>query len=113
MSSPQKHDKFQQVVACFRMLQLSVFFPNIKAASNRHEAMCLVLTLFTDRAMAQAVSRRPLIAKPRVCGRFSPCMMYGGQSGTGTDFSPSSSVFPCQYHSTVAPQSHSPLGDEK
>ena len=26
-----------------------------------------------------------------------------GQSGIGTNFSPSTSVFPCQYHSTIAP----------
>jgi hypothetical protein len=28
----------------------------------------------------------------------------GGQSGTETDFSASTSVFLCQYHSAVAPQ---------
>jgi hypothetical protein len=32
----------------------------------------------------------------RICGICS------GQSGTGTGFSPNSSVLPCQYHSTVA-----------
>jgi hypothetical protein len=38
--------------------------------------------------MAQAVSRRPLTAEARV----GPCAICGGQSGTGTCFSPSTSV---------------------
>jgi hypothetical protein len=52
--------------------------------------------------MAQAVSRRPLTAKARVRARIGPCGVCGGQSGSGTGFSTSSSVFSCQYHSTVA-----------
>jgi hypothetical protein len=42
--------------------------------------------------VAQAVSRRPLTAEARV----SQCGICGGQTGTGTGFSPSSLVFPCQ-----------------
>jgi hypothetical protein len=53
------------------------------------------------RAMAQAVSRLPPIAESRVFSWVSSCEICGGQSVTGAGLSPSSSVLPCQYHSTV------------
>ena len=55
------------------------------------------------RAMAQAVSGRPLTAEGRVRSRLSPCGICGGQSGTGTGFSPEyfSLPPPHQLHSTV------------
>jgi hypothetical protein len=72
--------------------------------SKLHLIICVKLHLFilSGRAMAQAVSRRPIMAKDRVRARVSPCRICGGQSDTGTDFSPSYSDFACQYVSTMA-----------
>jgi hypothetical protein len=53
--------------------------------------------------MAQTVSRRPVTAEARNRSRISQCGICGGQSGTGIGFYPSTSVFPCQFHSTGAP----------
>jgi hypothetical protein len=49
------------------------------------------------RAMTQVVSRRPFTAEAWVRTQVTPCGICGGQSCTGTGFSPSSSVFLCQY----------------
>jgi hypothetical protein len=64
------------------------------------------VTMSNGRDMAQAVSRQPRTANARVLARVNPCCVFGGQSGSGTGFFQSSSVLPCQYHSTVALQTH-------
>ena len=57
----------------------------------------------SGRAMAQAVSRRPLKAE----ARFDPGSIHVGfvvdKVALGQVFSPSTSVFPCRFHSTGAP----------
>jgi hypothetical protein len=45
---------------------------------------------------------RPLSAEAKVHLQTSPCRICGGQRGNWTGFSPRTSVFPCQYHSTDA-----------
>jgi hypothetical protein len=66
---------------------------------NTHVTISFVLV----RAMAQAVSRRPLTAEAWVQSRVIPCGIYSGQSGNGTGFSTSASAFPCHFHTTGAP----------
>jgi hypothetical protein len=49
------------------------------------------------RAMAQAVSRRSLTEEARVLSRVNACGICGGQSGTGTGFSPSCGFSPVNF----------------
>jgi len=53
--------------------------------------------------MAQAVICRILFAGARVQNKTRSCGICGGQSGSVTGFSPSTSTFSCQYHPTIAP----------
>jgi hypothetical protein len=59
------------------------------------------------RDMAQAVIRRSLTTEAWVRSQVSACDICGGQSGTGSGFSPSTSIFHCQYYSTKATNSSS------
>ena len=59
-------------------------------------------SLSKGRAMTRAVSHRPLTMEARVRSQVSPCEIRGGQC-PGTGFSPSTSVSPCQHHSTNTP----------
>jgi hypothetical protein len=53
-----------------------------------------LLVSFSSWAQTLADSRQSLISEAQFRGRVTPCGIYGGQSGTGTGFSLSSSVFP-------------------
>jgi hypothetical protein len=52
------------------------------------------------RAIAQEVSRWLPTSAARVRAQVRSCGIRGGQSGTGADFSPSTSASPAKSHST-------------
>jgi hypothetical protein len=70
----------------------------------RHTRGCSAKEVVEEegRAMTQAVSRRSFTAEARVRSQADPCEICSGQSGSGTGFSPGTSAFPCQHHSSIA-----------
>jgi hypothetical protein len=60
----------------------------IQSTASQTSPLKSIATLSSGRAMAQAVSRRPLTAEARVWSRVNPCGICGGQSGTRKGFSP-------------------------
>jgi hypothetical protein len=62
--------------------------------------------LVVGGAMAPAVSRRPVTVEAPARSHVSPCDICCEQSGTETGFSPSTSLLPCQYHSTNVLHTH-------
>jgi hypothetical protein len=81
-------------------MKTAVRTPEHLPSTSKHTDHYHRLTQQKGRAMAQDVSRRSLTAA-RVRSRVGPCRICGGQSGTGTGFSRSTSVLPCQFHSVV------------
>jgi hypothetical protein len=63
--------------------------------------------------MSHAVSRRPLTALARVPARIRPSGIRGGERDSGAILFPRSSVFPRQYDSTVALNTHESSGDDQ
>jgi hypothetical protein len=93
------------VLALYWLLQVS-WFGNLGAGGLFHLLVRyrMLNNKFHDRAMYQAVNLRPPFFETRVRARVNSSGICGGQIGPETGFLfPSSSVFPCQYHSTVAP----------
>jgi hypothetical protein len=74
---------------------------------------CFIYGLFGGRAIAQEVSHRPLTAEVWVRAGVSPRGICGGPSGTGTGFSPSSSVSPVAVTPLWLSTPICHLGDEK
>ena len=83
-------------------MSFAEFVKNSLDFLKRIYCFCLCNGDMLGRAMAQAVSRRPLTAETRIRSQASPCGICGAQSGTATGFSTSTSVFHSQFHSTGA-----------
>jgi hypothetical protein len=86
--------------------QLFIFreFPgsNHDAETKCSEAFLSFHYLF----FSQVAIRRPVSAKDRLQFKPSPCWICVAESDSDTCLSPSTSDFPCQYHSIGAPYSY-------
>jgi hypothetical protein len=96
----------KQLLFPITVLNWHVFITETESVYCAVRAECLIIfqgdfRRLVRRAIAQAVSRRPLTLEAWVEFQVGPCEICGGQSGTGTGFA--TLVFPCQYNSINAP----------
>jgi hypothetical protein len=82
-----------------RILDATTYHHNVTilVPCKHHPTLQYFNTTAVTLADAQAVIRRPSTAEARVRSRASPCGVCGGQSGTGTGFSPSCRFFPVNF----------------
>jgi hypothetical protein len=85
-------------------LEFSNFLNRVSPYFN---AMDSVLGInLKNHAMAEVFSHQPPSMEAQVQSQVSPCVSCG-QGATGTGFSLTSLVLPCQCHSTILPKSFS------
>ena len=80
--------------------------PTCLRRTNKIKNICRPAT--ADRlghAKAKGVSRLPHTSEALIHYQENACAISGGRSGTVTGLKSSTSVFPCQYHSTIASNS--------
>jgi hypothetical protein len=84
--------------------QLSIWFASATSAVSFLTGWWYRLTATAQgRSVAQAVSRRTLTVEARVRSWSLRVGFFVDKVALGQVFSPSTSVFPCQFHSTSAP----------
>jgi hypothetical protein len=71
------------------------------AVGTETSHMIQVKLILSGNVMAEAASRRPPKAEPRVPSQFNACDICSRRRGTGIGLIPSISVFPCQYDSRI------------
>jgi len=86
----------------------------IKTGSGAHPASCTCtmgvwsfpgMKVILGHVMAHVVSCQPCKTKFQIQSQAGPFWIYNRKSDTVSGFSPSTSDFPCQYHSAIAPYS--------
>jgi hypothetical protein len=82
-------------------------FTNRHSPTHRTSALTMETVCSSEGpAITEAVSCQLLTAEVRFRAQDSTCGISDGHSVSGTGCFPRSSVFPCQYHSSVPPQCH-------